>query len=326
MTNGNGGGGGGGYSSPMDYSWIGDIVEQANMNQANMAQMRQDTQHDPCGMAAYLREVLAGVVQDQLDIKWGLTRQKAEFLPYSIRDSIERLGNMPPGSDLTGGKRLAEQALDTLGASRLIPEADLAGIFFLLWPLGPGPIALAHMDFIEDHMPSGQDIANGSYRNHMSNSGTRVSSGVYIKNGTYRGSKIRQLIERWIEYQAENVTSPALTDVRRDLVFLVGTSQGTGPFGVWREQDGVAPGSELGNVLFMESEMLTLEAEARAICEDFNQLEQDRQDAALAGQLGAVDRQLSTYAMEAERRQRRNDLAVVGALLVGALLAVRATK
>jgi hypothetical protein len=325
MTNGTSNGGGG-YSAPGDYSWIGDIVEQALMSQANMAQMRQDTQHDPCGMAAYLREVLAGVVQDQLDLKWSAVRQKAQFLPLSIQDSIERLGNMPPGSDLAGGKRLAEQAVDTLGASRLIPTPDLVGMAFLLGPLGPGPLGLAHMDFIEDRMPSGQDIANGSYRGRMSNTGTQVSAGVYIKNGTYRGSKIRQLIERWIEYQSENVTSPDLADARSDLVRMVGSWTGSGEFGIWREQDGVAAGSELGNVLFMESEMLTLEAEARAICEDFNQLAQDRQDAALAGQLGAIDQQLATSAMESERRQRRNDLAVVGALLVGALLAVRATK
>ena len=196
----------------------------------------------------------------------------------------------------------------------------------LLGPLGPGPLALAHMDFIEDRMPSGQDIADGSFRGRMSNTGTKVSAGVYIKNGTYRGSKILRLINRWIEYQAQNVSSPDLSDARSDLIRMVGTAEGSGAFGIWREQDGVRDGSELGNVLFMESEMLTLEREARAICEQFNQLEQDRLDAALAGQLGAMDAQLENAAAESERKQRRNDFAVVGGLVGAALIAVRATK
>jgi hypothetical protein len=312
-----------GMSSPMDFSWIGDIVEQANMNQANMAQMRQDTQDNPCGMAAYLREVLAGLVQDQLDLKWSAVRQKAEFLPYSIRDSIERQGNMPPGSDLIGGKRLAEHAIETLGASRLIPTGDLVGMAFLVGPLGPGPLALAHMDFIEDRMPSGQDIANGSYLGRMSNSGTRVSSGVYIKNGTYRGTAIRQLIQRWIEYQAQNVSSPDLADARSDLIRMVGTSQGTGQFGVWQESDGVAPGSELGNVLFMESEMLGMEAEARALCTQFQIGAQQMGETALDASIAATAAELENQKLAIEAKQRRDQYMIVAAAMVAALMISR---
>ena len=312
-----------GYAAPTDYSWIGDIVYQALMSQAEMAQMRQASQADPCGMAAYLREILIGPQGlERLDSKWTAVRQKAQLLPITIQDSIERRGNLPPGSDLSGGKRLAEFAFETLGPARLIPSADRAGLAFASGFLPP-LVALAEMQWIEDRMPSGQSIANGTYLTRLSNTGERVSSGVYIKNGTYRGTEIGRLIIRWINYQIENVSSPALGNARSDLIRMVGTFKGSGQFGIWQESDGVRSGSELANIIFTQSEIVRLEEESRLMCNQFNTAEQQRMDAIVGSHIQSQLSDAQTRSYEAQATQRRNNLATVAALMLGAFAAMR---
>jgi len=305
------------------WGWIGDTVEQAVFSQATMAVIRQQSQHDPCGLSAYLREIMIGPEGlSKLADTWAAARTASIFAPLTIRDSIERRGNMPPGSNLTGGKRLAEFALETLGATLLIPPPVLVA---MAWTIGPNPplMALAHMDWIESRMPNGQDIADGSYLGHMSNSGDRISSGVYIKNGVYRGSKIKRLIRRWIDYQVENVSSPGLADVRADLIDLVGTFYGSGEYGFWQEGDPIAPGSKLGYRIYVGDAMMTIEREAQALCDALAVAPAAQASQALAGGLALAAQELENAKLAAEAKQRRDQYMIVAAAMVAALALVQ---
>jgi len=316
----------GGMGSPTDYSWIGDIVEQAVMSQHQAAVIRNQVQRDPCGLAAYLRELMGTSQQDKLNAKWAAVRTKASFLPLTIEDSLERLGNTPPGSDLQGGKRLAEFLFETIGPQRLIPPQDLVGIGFLVGPLGPQAIAGAQVDWIEQRLPSGQSVASGAYLSQPSTGGTRVSSQIYIKDGQYRGIKIKRGIERWTRYQAENVSSPALANVRADLVRMVGDWKGSGRYGVWAEGDEIKEGSELGNLIFMWEDMERLSDEAQELCEDFNIGAQQRQDAALAGELAFRGEELAQERQALEAKIKRDQALTIGALFFGAVFLMRRKK
>jgi len=305
------------------WGWIGDTVEQAVFSQATMAVIRQQSQHDPCGLSAYLREIMIGPEGlSKLADTWADARAASIFAPLTIRDSIERRGNMPPGSNLTGGKRLAEFALETLGATLLIPPPVLVA---MAWTIGPNPplMALAHMDWIESRMPNGQDIADGTYLGHMSNSGDRISSGVYIKNGVYRGSKIKRLIRRWIDYQVENVSSPGLADVRADLIDLVGTFYGSGEYGFWQEGDPIAPGSKLGYRIYVGDAMMTIEREAQALCDALAVAPAAQASQALAGGLALAAQELENAKLAAEAKQRRDQYMIVAAAMVAALALVQ---
>jgi len=313
----------GAMSGPTDYSWIGDIVEQAVMSQHQAALIRNQSQHNPCGLAAYLRELMGTSQQDKLNSKWAAVREKSEFLPLTIADSLENLGNSPPGSDLSGGKRLAEYMFDVLGAERLIPPGDLIGLGFLCGPGGPPALALCQIQWIEEHLPSGQSVRSESYLDAPSAGGTQVSPGIKIKNGRYRGVGIKSVIFDWTRYQAQNVSSPALGNVRDDLLRMVGSWTGSGPYGIWQEGDPIADGSELGNLIYMWEDMIAISEEAQDLCDTFNIAEQQRQDAALAGQLDLYETDLENQRLEIERKQRRDQLAIVGAVLIGAALVIK---
>jgi hypothetical protein len=303
---------------PTDYGWIGDIVEQAVISQHEAALIRNQSQHDPCGLAAYLRELMGTSQGDLLTGKWAAVRERADFLPIAIGDSLRNLGNAPPGTDLAGGKRLAEFLFDTLGVERLIPIGDLIGIGLGCGPLGPQAILGCQVQWIEDHLPSGIDIATGDYLNAPSSqgSGVRVSSNLYITNGDYRGTTLKGAILDWIRYQAENVTTGMLGNAREDLIRMVGTWQGSGQYGLWSDADQVHAGSELGRLLEKFENMTELAEHGQALCDQFNIADSDRLDRALEGQIDTIN-------AEIERKQRRDQYAIVAAAVLGALFLVK---
>jgi hypothetical protein len=306
---------------PTDYSWIGDIVEQAVISQHEAALIRNQSQHDPCGMAAYLRELMGTSQGDLLTGKWHAVREKAAFLPVAIGDSLRNLGNAPPGTDLAGGKPLAEFLFDTLGANKLIPPQDQVAIGFLCAALPPSPpqaIMACQLQFIADRLPSGITIANGSFLNAPSkrDGGTKVSSRLYITNNEYRGVAFKAAVLEWIDYQAENVTTGALANAREDLIRMVGTFQGSGEYGLWSDNDPVLPGSELGRLLTKFENMTELAEHGQALCDQFNIADSDRLDRALEGQINTIN-------AEIERKQRRDQYAIVAAAVLGALFLVK---
>jgi|6_EtaG_2_1085325.scaffolds.fasta_scaffold01307_3 hypothetical protein len=313
----------GGMSGPTDYSWIGDIVEQAIMSQHEAAVIRNEVQHNPCGLAAYLRELLGTTQQHRISEKWAAVREKADFLPIAVADSLLNLGNAAPGYDIANSKRLAEYMIDALGVERLIPVGDLIGIGFLAGPFGPHAIAAGQLQWIEDHLPSGSSIASGEYLEAPSQGGTVVSPGIKIKNGRYRGVGIKGVIFDWTKYQAENVSTGFLGNAREDLIRMVGSWTGSGRYGIWQEGDAILEGSELSNLLYMFEDMRAMEKEAQDLCDTFNIGVQKRADRALAGQLDLYGADLENQRLEIERKQRRDQMAVVGAVVLGAAILVK---
>jgi hypothetical protein len=310
--------GGGSFTDPRAWA---DAINAGIFTQSMSAQMRQDAQGNPCGAAAFWREYMGANLRFEWDDKEQAVRQRAQFLPLTIRDSLERRGMAPPGSDLAEGKALGEFAVEVLDVEDLIPASDL--IFITLFA-GPFPHLQigARMAFIQDHMPSGLSLANGSWRGRMSNTGTRISEGVYLKNGVYRGATILQLIDRWIQYQIENVSSPALGNARTDLIRMVGTWQGTGEYGIWQEGDGVATGSELGILRYMWNHLTELEGFSTDLCNAIHIAEQRRADETLSGGLSLAEEALALERLAIEAKQRR-DYGLIAVAMVGAFVVAR---
>jgi len=316
-------------SMPGGWEWIGNTIYQGVMSQAQMAQMRQDGQHHPCGMAAYLREILVGAEGlSILDNKWEAVREKAQFLPLAIGDSLRNLGNSPPGSDLQGGKRLAEYLFDSLGVERLIPPGHIVGTVLACAPLGPQAVAACQVQWIEDRLPSGLSIASGAYLNAPSrrDGGERVSANLYITNNRYRGTALKGAIRSWIRYQAENVSSPMLGNAREDLTRMVGTWQGTGQYGLWQESDGARSGSELALSIFQVGEMVRLEETSRLLCDQFNIAGQRRADALVGSEVATSLQDAQTRADQAAATIARNKTITWAAVGLGAFAAYRFRK
>ena len=299
-----------------DWSWIGDMINSGIMTQANIQKMIADQSAHPCGLAAFMRALLGGIIKDNLDIDYAAARQPALFLPDIIGESIETRGAWGPG-----GKRLGSYALDSYGpVGNLIPDPDLGGLTFLGFLLGPGGPHLLYRDWIEDHMPAGGDLLAGNYS--TSTTGTQVSAGIYLKNGVYRGSKVGQLIEGWRNYQINNVSNHEIGAARGELIRVVGTWRGASPVGTWTEADPILPGSVLGNTVFMEQECLRIEAESRALCEDLIIADTAMEAAALSGQLGLYTADQLARQKQSEAQERRKNLQTAGALLIGGYLAL----
>ena len=314
-------------SMPGGFEWIGNTIYQAVMSQAQMAQMRQDGQAHPCGMAAYLREILVGAEGlEILDNKWEAVREKAQFLPLAIGDSLRVLGTAPDG-----GMRLSDFAISTLGADRLIPGAYRAGLA-LAGGLFPPAILAIEAQWVEDRLPTGLSIENGSYRQNMTNVGERVSSGIYVWGeqpttpGTYRGSEISGMIAAWIRYQAENVSTPMLGNAREDLTRMVGTWQGTGQYGLWQESDGARSGSELALAIFQVGEMVRLEEESRLLCNQIHIAGQRRADALVGSEVSTSLQDAQTRADQAAATTARNKTITWAAVGLGAFAAYRFRK
>jgi hypothetical protein len=322
-------------SGGTSYKWIGDMVNSGLQQQADMAQMRQDAQHDPCGMAAFVREILGTSYLLKFSDAIGAARVDSAFLVDWIDESIQTLGR-PGGNRPTGGKRLGEFAMETLGPHNLIPQEALAAQIllgvFTAGQLG-GP---ASMDWIEGHMPSGISIMNraragtlSTYRASYRSDDERVGPGLYLRPGnasgvfrtgaTYRGPALGPLLEAWVEYQIENVSSGSDLNPREDLIYRVGTWRGSAQYGLWQEGDLVLYGSEVERLERLEQEMIAIEEEGRGLCSAREQLMQD---------FAENDRIQANQDRETRRRldqadSRRKDWAVIAAVGLSAWILAR---
>ena len=328
MSNGNG------ASAPdmSSWGWIADTVRTAVLTMHDASIMKQQAQRNPCDMGAMLREILGGgpLIVDKIENYGAIVNAAAQFLPDIIAESLSFKGRHPPGSDLSGGKRLAEYALDSLGPTRLLPPGVMAAHAFL----GPGLGWLASIDWVEARMPTGNELVNGDWRQAVrGGTGEYISPGVYLSPGgagtasVYKGNRIGRLISQWIRYQVQNVTTSDLGTARRNLTTYVGSYRGTGPFGIWQNGDPIVSPSKLWQVLENRRHILEIEEYARLLC-----AEQQAASGELMAEIMTTGIELSAEAQEAAiladrqaaiARARRGDWLVVGGLVIGALVAVR---
>ena len=209
----------------------------------------------------------------------------------------------------------------------------LPGLAILNFVAGPGLGTLAMMDWIEAHMPTGQELASGQWRDVIrGGTGEQISANIFLSPMTsgparagavYKGRGIRTLINNWIQYQGQNLTGTDLGTARTTLTHMVGTYRGTGPFGIWKQGDPIAPNSDWANVLEMERHVLEIEEYARNLCAEQQATQGRLMEAGLLSAEQQATDALAAEREDARRTARRNDLLVVGGLVIGAYLAVR---
>jgi len=325
-------------NSGLDASSVPDTINALNSFVSTQFQggaLRTQMQTQPCAAAGFIREIMFTVIEPKVNWRHGWADKAAAFLGDWVRESLQRRGRA--GGGLTDGKSLARFMIESgpaeFGGSGLLPVI----------PRGLNIGWLAEAQWLErGHLPSGAELASGSWRNNMSASAEVRQNGEKLANGIYlyprgvgperpgsklRGPGVRSLIEQWIQYQIANVygTFPEWTspqDPRQTLVKMVGTYRGTGPFGLWRKEDGADLGSRVYNIDLLWADAETLLAEASDRCDE---------EWALQLQTGAVglDIQKGQAELDAEERRAktmRTNTIVIGGLLVGVIAAAGLAK
>ena len=166
----------------------------------------------------------------------------------------------------------------------------------------------------------GEKLANGIYLYPKGHGPERPGSKL-------RGPGVRSLIEQWIQYQINNVHGtfpewPSPQDPRQTLVKMVGRYTGSGPYGLWRKEDGADLGSRVYNIdlLWADAEELLQEASAR--CDEVWELQQQ---AGVVG-LDIAKTQAEVDAETQRAKTMRTNAIVIGGLLVGVVAAAGLTK
>ena len=156
--------------------------------------------------------------------------------------------------------------IDQVGIQALLPEEVIAAANALSVLAGPAAGQAAREQFVRDHLPTGGKIANSAIDQRRrglpldddiflygpgvasSPSGPLGSSqrNRAIAAGRYSGPGAVALIEQWVAEVAARVGPAGFHTARMRLEALVGNWKGTSEWGVWREADGFAAGSQLG--------------------------------------------------------------------------------
>ena len=316
---------------------IAETVNDFVMTQFQGGALRTQMQTQPCAAAGFIREIMTTILEAKVSWRHGWADKAEGFLAQWVYESLLRRGM--PGGGFTGGTSLAEYMIDfgprELTGSALIPEP--ARTLVLGMP--------AERAWLNLHLPSGQELADGSYKHtykgtaQIRSQGEQMGSGIYLfprmpmalspfsplhinRSGSkYYGSGVIDLIDGWIDYQSENVegdlgqgwNSPQ--DPRSTLIKMVGTYRGTGPFGLWQWSDGARPGSRVYQIDQLWEDATELLEESSALCTAQWTLEQELSE--LGAQLSAAERLAAIEA--AERKAAREEKALIGSLVVAAL-------
>lgn len=322
-----------GASAGVDASVVSDVLGQVNNMVATQFQgglLRTQMQTQPCSAAGFIREIMTTVLTPKMEWRHGWTDRAEAFLGDWVRESLQRQGRA--GGGLHNGKSLA----------RFMLEAGPTTVFGSeLIPLGPRALLLGWLpeaQWLErGHLPTGAELASGAWRNGMSASpevrqnGERLASGIYLYPNTFpdpervgsklRGPGVRSLIEQWIEYQIANVSGDdfgSLQGPRKTLAKMVGTYRGTGPFGLWRREDGASPGSRVYQIDLLWSDAADLLDTASDLCDEQWGLTQQLTE---RGQSLTEAQILADIELKKKEAARR-DKIVIGGLAVVALFAL----
>ena len=332
-------------NSGVDPGVVPDVINSLNSFVATQFQggaLRTQMQTEPCSAAGFIREIMTTVLSPKLEWRHGWTDKAADFLGVWVRESLQRQGRA--GGGLVGGKSLARFLLDagpqTGFGSALIPGSPSPGI------LGPRELLvgwLPEAQWLErGHLPTGAELASGSWRNNMSASADVRANGEKLANGIYlypaaspydpertgsklRGPGVRSLIEQWIRYQADHVRGvnwPSPQGPRPTLTKMVGTYKGSGPYGLWTEADGASVGSRVYSIDLLWADAEELLSEASDRCDDQWGLQQQAGDV----QLDIQKTQAELDAEERRAKTMRTNAIVIGGLLVGVVAAAGLAK
>jgi hypothetical protein len=333
-----------GSSAVLDVEGLLDGISGGIETWFDVTLDKQAAQENPCILAAMMRELLATNYMYKLEDETRNSREVAAFLPMAITESLQQRGTNPPGSNVRGGKSLAEYAVDVFGMQNLMPSS-VFGTFVaqivLLSPAMPGMAAqLVHVNMLQwvmDHMPSGQSIANWSFRTNVPSGSEALGNSLWLApapgqssvgndvgraGSLYRGQALGQLIVDWREYQINNVEPSEITTPRAELVQLVGAWRNpsfSGPYEIWQPGDPSLPNSRLEKLQFLETDMLEIEAIGQELC-DLREVE--RQAGARTAreqyELDAIARR-----EQIEKDQELQQVAIVGAFALVGILVLR---
>lgn len=217
---------------------------------------------DPCNGAVFFAEVASNWIGPTVDDATALSAGLANYIHGSVEASLLAKGEQVSG--VTGGQSLTEFVLSQVGGqtSRLVPAGFVGALF------GAGSLR----NYIRDRLPDGSDLLNARENLWSSNSGTQLSSGIYLRGGRYSGTTIRNWIRDWIVLQASQASPAVLPEARSFLGQLVGRWTGSNrvggwsDIGIWRLSDGASQGSKLGRVSFVLQDSYRIQVELQELC------------------------------------------------------------
>ena len=312
-------GGGGGV---MDWSWIGDMVDAGIQTQHDVAEQRQRARGaDPCVYFASIDEIWATNHGPAWWMATTTAAKVAEKLDRAITESIRRRGR---ASQAASQSPLEDFLVDQLGADELVPPAIITWMViqgFLTSGASVAQAPAAVLAYIKDHLPRGSDILAGTVSG--AEKGLEVGPGIYMwapglptrpqgeadnrrlrEQGRYMGPTIVAQLAEWTTVQRERVVPNGFLSARGKLTNLTGGWEGSGNYGIWVPSDGYAPGSRIGFLEDWRETFWAERAEAKALCRQWGEREQERADVA-AGMPGYL------ATIEAEAAAQRNRYLLV---------------
>jgi len=234
----------------------------------------------------------------------------AEQLPAAIGDAVLNQGR--PGFGYAGSKRLVNFAIDQLGIGGMFSDFLTPVVY------GLGPIGFT--EFIEDHMPSGLDLASGAWSQNMENVGTRMRSGVYLSPaGKLRGSRIRSMIVGWLAYEAEHVWPVSFPFPRTKLIEIYGTWVGSSRWGTFAVGDTPKAGSKIANAQILIDSITSAIEDADSLCSSRWAVETSTMAQMSQAEIDRINAEIA----EKKAADLRKNLFVFAALGGAAWLAVR---
>ena len=165
---------------------------------------------------------------------------KARQLTVALQDHMEAVIRTRGRSGGTGIplERYIFEEMGGLGSHAqelLLPERQLGWrrpVCALHILSGAPQVCVAHItDAIRSHLPLAEDIRNGNISPMEAES---LSPGIGLTDNRYTGTRIIEIVDRWLEHQFREANPPEHPNARNKLINLVGTWEGSAPFGFWQ--------------------------------------------------------------------------------------------
>ena len=159
---------------------------------------------------------------------------KARQLTLALREHIEdviRTRGESGGTGMSLERYLFQEfgGLRGLAQELLLPEREL-GPLRISCIVEPFWCEARILTLMRAHLPLAADIRNGTIPAFESEA---LSPGVGLTDGKYSGTAIIDAVNNWLEEQIRTSSPAAHPNARNRLITLVGTWEGSGPFGFW---------------------------------------------------------------------------------------------
>mgnify|MGYP003627657766 CR=1 FL=1 len=307
---------------PMDWSWLFEGIDGAIDGWYQRESEKKSLRgYDPCHYFASIEELWYNNIGPIWWKAQGTARKTAMALERAINESITNQGKAKPAKYATSTK-LQKFVRQQLSDNDLVPPFAFA-VALLAGPFAPAVIT----DLIKARLPSGSAILAGQV--NRQERGFEVSPGVYVwgpglpdepstdaeksscwQSGKYGGPGFAQVVDAWTAQQVARVVPAGYLSARAKLERIVGTWQGTGPWGIWQPADGFLDGSRIGFLDEFRTRMWREYEEAQVLCEELRQ--HDR-----AIDWGEQDLERDKALIDASRWWGLAAALLVGAALIG---------